>query len=85
VGVRQNGAVSDGPATDGVVTLRPSTPGDAPLIVAGRDAAFRRFIGEGSAVPTPEFCIVVDGSVVGCAAVSRAKPTSGVRLSGSDA
>ena len=65
MGVRQNGAVSDGPATDGVVTLRPSTPGDAPLIVAGRDAAFRRFIGEGSAVPTPEFCIVVDGSVVG--------------------
>lgn len=47
------------------MTLRPSTPEDAPLIIAGRDTAFRRFIGEGSAVPNPEFCIVVDGSVVG--------------------
>jgi RimJ/RimL family protein N-acetyltransferase len=51
--------------TDGVVTLRPSTPDDAPLIIAARDAAFRRFIGEGSAVPAPEFVIVVGGSVVG--------------------
>jgi RimJ/RimL family protein N-acetyltransferase len=51
--------------TDGVVELRPSTPNDATLIIAGRDAAFRRFIGEGSAFPAPEFVIVVDGSVVG--------------------
>ena len=51
--------------TDGVVTLRPSTPDDAPLIIAARDAAFRRFIGQGSAVPAPEFVIVVNGSVVG--------------------
>jgi RimJ/RimL family protein N-acetyltransferase len=51
--------------SDGVVTLRPSTPDDAALIVAGRDDAFRRFIGEGSAVPSPRFCIVVDGSLVG--------------------
>jgi RimJ/RimL family protein N-acetyltransferase len=51
----------DGPA----VTLRPSTPADRPLIIAARDEAFRRFIGEGSAVPNPEFCMVVDGEVVG--------------------
>ena len=51
--------------TDGVVELRPSTPNDATLIIAGRDAAVRRFIGEGSAFPAPEFVIVVDGSVVG--------------------
>ena len=38
---------------------------EAPLIIAGRDAAFRRFIGEGSAVPSPEFSIVVEGSMVG--------------------
>jgi RimJ/RimL family protein N-acetyltransferase len=51
--------------TDGVVSLRPSTPDDAPVIIAGRDAEFRRFIGEGSAVPSPEYCIVVQGSLVG--------------------
>ncbi len=51
--------------TDGVVTLRPSTPEDAPLIVAARDAAFRRFIGVGSALPAPEYVIIVDGSLVG--------------------
>jgi RimJ/RimL family protein N-acetyltransferase len=57
--------VSDRCLTDGVVTLRPSTPDDVPLIIAGRDAAFRRFIGEGSVNPNPEFCILVGGSVVG--------------------
>ena len=51
--------------TDGVVVLRPSTPDDAPLIIAARDAAFRRFIGQGSAAPAPEFVIVFDGAVVG--------------------
>jgi RimJ/RimL family protein N-acetyltransferase len=48
-----------------MVTLRLFEPSEAPLIIAARDAAFRRFIGDGSAVPTPEFCIVVDGAVVG--------------------
>jgi RimJ/RimL family protein N-acetyltransferase len=52
-------------SSDGVVTLRPSTVDDVPLIIAGRDAVFRRFIGEGSAIPRPKFCIVVDGSLVG--------------------
>lgn len=51
--------------TDGVVTLRPSTPDDAPLIIAARDAAFRRFIGKGSEEPAPEYVIVVGRSVVG--------------------
>lgn len=52
-------------SNDSPVTLRLFEPDDAQLIIAGRDAAFRRFIGEGSAEPSPEFCIVVDGSVVG--------------------
>ena len=51
--------------TDGVVTLRPSAPEDASLIIAARDDAFRRFIGQGSEVPDPEYVIVVGGSVVG--------------------
>lgn len=50
---------------DGVVTLRPSAPEDVPLIIAARDAAFLRFIGEGSEVPAPEYVIVVGGVVVG--------------------
>ncbi|HYN31994.1 MAG TPA: GNAT family N-acetyltransferase [Ilumatobacteraceae bacterium] len=57
--------MAGGILTDGVVTMRPSTPDDAPLIIAARDAAFRRFIGQGSAVPAPEYVIVVGGSVVG--------------------
>jgi RimJ/RimL family protein N-acetyltransferase len=57
--------VGDGAPKGSVVSLRLFEPSEAPLIVAGRDAAFRRFIGEGSAAPNPEFCIVVDGSVVG--------------------
>ena len=63
--IRETDAVTGAILTDGVVTLRPSTPDDAPLIIAARDAAFRRFIGQGSAVPAPEYVIVVDGSVVG--------------------
>lgn len=57
--------MTDMSLTDCRVTLRPSSSDDAPLIIAGRDAAFHRFIGKGSAVPAPEFVIVVDGLVVG--------------------
>ena len=57
--------VTEPSLTDGVVELRPSTPDDAPLIIAARDAAFRRFIGEGSAAPAPEYVIVVSRAVVG--------------------
>lgn len=63
--IRETDAVTGEILTDGVVTLRPSKPDDAPLIIAARDAAFRRFIGKGSAVPAPEYVIVVDGRVVG--------------------
>ena len=57
--------MSDESLSDAEVTLRPPTPADVPLIIAGRDGAFRRFIGEGSAVPRPKYCIVVNGSLVG--------------------
>ena len=57
--------MTGGTLTDGVVTVRPSTPDDAPLMIAARDAAFRRSIGQGSAVPAPEFVIVVQDSPVG--------------------
>jgi RimJ/RimL family protein N-acetyltransferase len=63
--MRNTDAVASGTITDGVLTLRPSTPDDAPLIIAARDAEFRRFIGQGSAVPAPEFVVVVHDSVVG--------------------
>ena len=51
--------------TDGVIHLHPSTPENAPLIIAGRDTEFRRFIGQGSAVPAPKYVIVVGGCAVG--------------------
>lgn len=59
------GARPVGGATDGVVELRPSQPGDVDALVAGRDAEFRRFLGEGSDDPTPTACIIVDRRVVG--------------------
>ena len=68
---RQTDAMSVGSSSKGVVTLRPSKGEDVPLIIAGRDAVFRRFIGEGSAVPCPNFCVVVDGSLVGWADYDR--------------
>jgi RimJ/RimL family protein N-acetyltransferase len=53
------------PRTDGVVTIRPSTPADVPTLVGGRDASFHRFMGEGDPSPSPTACIVVAGAVVG--------------------
>jgi RimJ/RimL family protein N-acetyltransferase len=35
------------------------------VLVAGRDAEFHRFLGDGDAQPHPVACIVVDGQVVG--------------------
>ena len=47
------------------VSVRPSTPADGDAIVAGRDVESRRFLGEGTPDPSPAFCVVVSGEVVG--------------------
>ncbi len=51
--------------TDGIVTLRGSTPSDVPTLLAGRDDQRRRFLGVGSDKPQPTFCIVTDGELAG--------------------
>jgi len=51
--------------SDGLVTIRPSTSGDADVLIAGRDDEFRRFLGEGAPAPCPTGCIVVADVVVG--------------------
>jgi RimJ/RimL family protein N-acetyltransferase len=51
--------------TDGVVVIRPIEPGDAELLIAGRDDAFYRFIGPGADEPRPVGCVVVDDVLAG--------------------
>ena len=53
------------PITDGVVTIREMQPGDAGVIVAGRDDVSRRFLGPGDPNPRPAAIIEVDRVVVG--------------------
>lgn len=45
--------------------MRPPAPDDIATLVAGRDSESRRFLGDGTAEPSPSFCIVVSGEVVG--------------------
>ena len=52
-------------ATDGVVTLRSPRPGDAQLLVQGRDEEFFRWLGPGAEVPDPVACVWVDDQLVG--------------------
>ena len=51
------------PLTDGTVTLRSLREGDVALLIAERDAAFHRFMGEGSPDPRPTAIIEVDREV----------------------
>jgi RimJ/RimL family protein N-acetyltransferase len=51
--------------TDGVVTLRSPRPGDAQLLVQGRDAEFFRWLGPGAEDPGPVACVWVDDELVG--------------------
>jgi RimJ/RimL family protein N-acetyltransferase len=53
------------PLCDGIVTIRSSTPHDVPVLVTGRDALSRRFLGDGDTHPAPTACITIAGEVVG--------------------
>jgi len=53
------------PLTDGTVTLRATRDGDGATLIAGRDAAFHRFMGEGTPDPRPTAVIEVDGELAG--------------------
>jgi RimJ/RimL family protein N-acetyltransferase len=60
-----SGQLMSSALTDGIVTLRGSTPSDVPALLAGRDDQRRRFLGVGSDEPQPTFCIVAEGEVAG--------------------
>jgi RimJ/RimL family protein N-acetyltransferase len=52
-------------ATDGVVALMAPRPGDARLLVEGRDDEFFKWIGPGADEPSPVACVWADGQLVG--------------------
>ena len=51
--------------TDGVVTLRLPRPGDAQLLVEGRDDEFFRWLGPGAEIPNPVACVWAGDELVG--------------------
>ena len=51
--------------TDGVVTLSAPRPGDADLLVEGRDEEFFRWLGPGAETPNPVACVRVGEELVG--------------------
>jgi RimJ/RimL family protein N-acetyltransferase len=51
--------------TDGRVMVRAPEPGDARVLIAGRDEAFDRWLGPGPADPQPVGCIHARGQIVG--------------------
>jgi RimJ/RimL family protein N-acetyltransferase len=53
------------PTTDGLVMVRAPEPGDARVLIAGRDELFQRFLGPGSDEPQPAGCIHAGGQIVG--------------------
>lgn len=47
------------------VSIRPSTPADRTTLIAGRDIESRRFLGHDEPEPSPAFCIIASGEIVG--------------------
>jgi RimJ/RimL family protein N-acetyltransferase len=51
--------------TDGLVMVRAPQPGDARVLIAGRDELFQRFLGPAPGEPQPVGCIHAGGQIVG--------------------